>query len=94
LGTLADLSSPLPPQLTTLSVLNATDSFDPDDRFNQNPFVFQFDCARDDDRPCFGTAGRGNVQGGVWTIPGGALTVDHNHTFTVTVSKGRADGTD
>ena len=70
-------------------MLNATESLDPDDRANNEPFAFQFACTREDDRPCFGTAGRGNIQGGVWTIPGSVLTTDKGHTFTVLVQKGR-----
>jgi len=51
------------------------------------PFFFNWECAREDGRPCFGANGRGDIAGGVWTIPPGVLTTDKAHTFQVTVSK-------
>lgn len=71
-------------------VLNASGSIDPDDLANVEPFIYDFSCARDDDRPCFGTNGRGSIAAGVWTIPPGMLTTDKSHTFTVTVRKGES----
>jgi hypothetical protein len=53
-----------------------------------NPLAFDWLCQRDDGKPCFGAAGRGNVNGATWTIPAGTLETGAAHTFSVTVSKG------